>query len=489
MNIHVHVLVIFLLLTPLTLNCKILEVGVGKQYQSFQPAISAAVAGDTILIREGVYSGNSYRENLKGTPNNWVTILAAPKENVLFKGGGAAFYLVDVEYIRIDGLQFEDQTGNSISIDDGGSYDTPTHNIVIQNCTWISMNAPPGSNMIKMAGVDSFAIKNCTFLNGPTNGIGIDLVGCHYGVIEDNYFDKGGSYAIQAKGGCNDIDIQRNLFINSSDRTINVGGNTGTPYFRPLDADYEAKRVNVYANVFRGSKAPISFATAIDCEAINNTIINPTNWAFRILQETNDHKFVTCSNNTIQNNLIIIPTTGQPAFNIGPNTDAASFTISHNAWFNPNNPQWTPNTPTNENNRLIVDPEIQDTNGRPELMNIVNFSGKGVPKPTHGINGVTFESFDGRSIGAFSQKLHTFVFDATIDKIFASVSPNPVQNEMRFSGMLEAVECSIVDVRSHIVWKGTLTNTTILSVKDFPIGIYYVISNKNEVLARFVKIQ
>jgi hypothetical protein len=489
MNVIVHILLIFLLLAPLSLNSKILEVGVGKQYQTFQPALLSATAGDTILLREGIYIGNSYRENLKGTRNNWVTILAAPNENVIFRGGGAAFYLVDVEYIRIVGLQFEDQTGNSISIDDGGSYDTPTYNIVIENCTWLSMNAPAGSNMIKMAGVDSFAIISCTFLNGPTAGIGIDLVGCHNGSIYGNYFDKPGAYAIQTKGGSHDITIEGNMFINSSDRTINLGGNTGTPYFRPLDADYEAKRVNVFSNIFRGSKAPISFATATECKVINNTILNPTNWAFRILQETNDPKFVTCSNNTIQNNLIIMPTTGQPAFNIGPNTDAASFTISHNAWFNPNNPQWTPNTPTTENNRLIVDPEIQDTNGMPQLMNIVNFSGKGVPKPTHGINGISFESFDGRSIGAFSQKIHTSVFDATVDKLFASVSPNPVQNEIRFSGLLESEECSIVDVRSHIMWKGTLTNATVLSVKDYPVGIYSVVTNKNKVLARFVKIQ
>jgi len=481
-------LLIVLMITNYTVHTRILEVGQGKQFSIFQPALSVAIAGDTILLREGVYSGNSYRENLKGTSENWVTILAAPNENVVFRGGGAAFYLVDVEYIRINGLQFEDQTGNSLSIDDGGTYDTPTHNVVILNCTWLSMNTTGPSNMIKMAGVDSFSIYNCVFLNGPVNGIGIDLVGCHFGVIDDNYFDKSGSYAIQAKGGSNDIDINRNLFINSTDRTINIGGSTGTPYFRPLNADYEAKRVNVYSNVFRGSKAPITFATAIDCEVINNTILNPVTWAFRILQETSDTRFITCSNNTIKNNLIVMPTTGQPALNIGPNTDASSFSISHNAWFNPKNAQWMPNTPSNEPGRLLIDPEIIDSNGIPSFENIVNSSGINVIKPSHGFNNVSFDG-SSRSIGAYSQKIHTSVIDKSEWKSIISISPNPVNDEVRFSGLLAEEQYSILNVRMQKVWEGIVSNSSVISVANFPAGIYYIVSKNNSVVTRFVKIQ
>lgn len=469
------------------INAKTLEVGIGKQYQAFQPAILAANAGDSILMFEGTYSGNSYRENLQGSPNNWITIVSAPNQKVVFKGGGAAFYMVDVAYIRIEGLFFEDQTGNSISIDDGGSYETPSHNIVIKNCTWLSMNAPAGSNMIKMAGVDSFSIVNCVFLNGPVSGIGIDLVGCHEGSIERNYFDKTGAYAIQTKGGSHNITIQHNVFLNTTDRTINVGGNTGYPYFRPIDVTYEAKHIFIFANIFRGCKAPISFATAIECQAINNTILNPKSWAFRILQETSDTRFSTCANNTIKNNLIVMPTTTQPAFNIGPNTNPETFDISHNAWFNPNNPQWTPNTPTNENNRLIVDPEIQDTNGRPELMNIVNFSGRGVPKPTHGINGVAFESFDGRSIGAFSQKLHTSVFENTHTNISLTVYPNPATHSIGFDGEFNQLSCRIVNIQSQVVWEGLILSNYTLSISSLPQGIYFLLSEDNMLLDRFVK--
>lgn len=481
---------VFIILAFLTCSfvcSRTLEVGVGKQFTIFQAALLSATAGDTILIYEGTYTGNSFRENLKGTPNNWVTIMAAPNQNVVFEGGSAAFYIVDAEYLRISGLQFRDQTGNSISIDDGGSYETPTHNIIIENCTWLSMNAPPGSNMIKMAGVDSFSIQNCVFLNGPTNGIGIDLVGCHQGYITRNYFDKPGSYAIQTKGGCNDIDIERNVFINAIDRTINLGGNTGAPYFRPINADYEAKRVNVYSNIFRGSKAPISFATATNCKVINNTILNPTTWAFRILQETSDPKFITCSNNTIQNNLIVMPTTGQPAFNIGPNTDAASFTISHNAWFNPNNVEWIPNTPTNEPGKLLIDPEIKDSNGLPELMNLVNFSGKGVPKPTHGINGISFESFDGRSIGAFSQKIHTNILEGVVESTFISIYPNPTQEYIRFGDDLKNTKLKIVNLQSQTVWEGLVNVSTQVQVSSFAPGIYFLQSIDNTTLGQFIK--
>lgn len=476
-----------MLILPISVYGKVIEVGVGKQYQTFQPAILAANAGDTILMFDGTYSGNSYRENLQGTPKDWITIVSAPNQKVVFKGGGAAFYMVDVAYIRIVGLFFEDQTGNSISIDDGGSYETPSHNIIIENCTWLSMNAPAGSNMIKMAGVDSFSIVNCVFLNGPVSGIGIDLVGCHDGIIEKNYFDKTGAYAIQTKGGSHNITIQHNVFINTTDRTINAGGNTGYPFFRPIDVTYEAKHIYIYANIFRGCKAPISFATAIECQAINNTILNPKNWAFRILQETSDTRFSTCANNTIKNNLIVMPNTTQPAFNIGPNTNPSSFKISHNAWYNQENTKWIPNTPTNELGRLLIDPQIQDTNGLPLLENVVNFSGVGVAKPTHGINGIAFESGIGRSIGAFSQKINTNIFELIQESNELTVSPNPANHTIRLVGTYKNGKSKIYSVNSEVVWEGEISSTISIEISNFPKGIYFILSEENQMIGQFVK--
>ena len=43
---------------------------------------------------------------------------------------------------------------------------------------------------------------------------------------------------------------------------------------------------------------------------LNNTIVDPENWIFRILQETTtsgEHEFLPCGDNLVQNNLVYYP--------------------------------------------------------------------------------------------------------------------------------------------------------------------------------------
>jgi hypothetical protein len=53
----------------------------------------------------------------------------------------------------------------------------------------------------------------------------------------------------------------------------------------------------VIANVMEGSVAPLAFVGAVDSLAANNTIVNPTHWLIRILQETTtsgSYQFLAC---------------------------------------------------------------------------------------------------------------------------------------------------------------------------------------------------
>ena len=89
-----------------------------------------------------------------------------------------------------------------------------------------------------MSGVDFFEIRNCTFLNGAAGGSGIDMVGCHEGLIKSNRFEKQGSNSIQAKGCSKNIRIENNFFRNGGQRTLNLGGSTNLMLFRPIVARY-----------------------------------------------------------------------------------------------------------------------------------------------------------------------------------------------------------------------------------------------------------
>lgn len=331
-----------------------LEVGPGRQFDRLQATTALAKPGDTILIRGGVYSGGDIITGLKGTGLSWIVIKAAKNEQVVFRGGSNAFHLSDPEYVVIEGLIFEQQTANGVNIDDAGSFETPAHHIKIINCEWRNMNATGNNDELKMSGVDNFTIKNCRFLNGSKGGSIIDMVGCHRGLIEDNYFENGGSECVQAKGGSSDITIRGNRFYKGGQRAINIGGSTGLEFFRPIGTNYEASDIRVWSNIFIEGISPVAFVGAVRCEVVNNTIIRPEHYVVRILQETVRTEFQPCGQNIFRNNIIVLASTGQPAINIGNNTAPETFIFSNNLWYSPDFPAWTgPETPVKETGQIL----------------------------------------------------------------------------------------------------------------------------------------
>ncbi len=342
-------------------SSNILDVGVGWPYATLGAAAAVAIPGDTIQVHGGTYSGGELISNLQGTTSAWITIRAAAGDTVLYSGNTQAFQLSDPAYIRIQGLQFEKQTANGVNIDDAGTFDTPAHDIIIENCIWLSMGGTGNNDELKLSGVDNFTVQNCQFNNGK-DGAFVDMVGCHNGVLQDNICQNAGAKGpvFQTKAGSKNITIQRNRCINGGDRTMHIGGNTGTQYFRPQGADYEATNIYVYSNTFQGGNAPIVFSSSVYCEAVNNTINQPVNYALRILQD--DKRVQTCANNTFRNNIVIFTNTGD-AINIGPGTNAGSFVFSNDLWFNPNNLSWAgPNTPYTEPGQILnKDPMFSDS--------------------------------------------------------------------------------------------------------------------------------
>lgn len=332
-----------------------LEVGSGYPYNSLEEAAAEAVPGDTILIHAGTYDGGTFIGNLQGTSDSWIYILTAPGETVIYDGGTNAWQFTDAAYLEIRGFIFEHQTGNGLNFDDGGSYDTPAHHLLFADCQFRNINATGNNDLLKLSGLDHFEITNCIFLNGAAGGSGIDMVGCHDGIIKNNSFENLGSNSIQAKGGTSNIEITRNFFKNGGARAVNLGGSTGLQFFRPIDAPYESAELKVYSNIFIGSEAPVAFVGTINTEVVNNTIYLPTKWVLRILQETVDpDRFPPCGNNTFRNNIIYLDQRCSIECNIGPNTAPETFTFSNNLWYHVDNANWPgPNLPVNEPDNIV----------------------------------------------------------------------------------------------------------------------------------------
>ncbi len=329
--------------------------GDGYQYSTIEQAAEYAVPGDTIMVHTYVYQGGMTITGLKGNEDNYITIMAAPGAEAIISGGSSGIHFIDIAYVNIIGFKFRDQTGNGVNIDDGGSYDTPSHNIHIIDCQWLGMNATGNNDELKMSGVDVFTIKDCLFRDGSPGGSLIDMVGCHSGNIYHNEFINGGSNSIQAKGGSRNILITRNKFQNGGLRSINIGGSTGLEFFRPQGVSYEANRIIVLSNLFLHSQAPIAFVGATECHVENNTLIMPEKWAVRILQETTLPEFDPCGNNFFRNNIIYFNNAASAySFNIGPNTAPETFTISNNLWYNIDNANWSgPNQPVNDPDMIL----------------------------------------------------------------------------------------------------------------------------------------
>lgn len=345
-----------LILIPIIIYAKKITVGSSGDYTDLNTALTNAKPGDTVFLLSEKQKVNFYIQNIKGNNDNWITITSNPQNPAVFEGGSTAFQLSDVSYLIISNIIFSGQTANGLNIDDGGSYDTPTHSIIIENCTWLGMNASGNNDELKLSGVDNFEVRYCSFENGAAGGSIIDMVGCHQGKIYGNSFRNAGSNSIQAKGGCSDIDIFRNFFQDGGQRSINIGGSTGLQFFRPPDAKYEAKNIRVFSNQFRGSTAPIAFVGATKCTVANNLLYMPGRWLVRILQENTSAGFVLCSENVFANNICYFNNSAnnERGINIGSNTIPNTFDFPNNLWFNTDNTNWNgPNPAVNHYNTIL----------------------------------------------------------------------------------------------------------------------------------------
>ncbi|MHC4097480.1 MAG: right-handed parallel beta-helix repeat-containing protein [Planctomycetota bacterium] len=310
---------------------------------------------DSILLAPGEYRGGIYINNISGQADNPITIRGTdPKNRPVFSGGGSqAIHMADCSYITLANIKVQGYSANGINIDDGGSFETPSHHIVVENVTILNTGPTGNRDALKMSGVDKFVVKNCRFEGW--GGSGIDMVGCHSGKVTDCAFvgKKGYSQSngIQLKGGTAKVVVEKNLFKNAGHRSINLGGSTGLQFFRPKVGDYEATDITIAGNRFIGSMAPIAWVTARGGHVHHNTIILPEKWILRILQETKNTKFKPCHDGIFENNLVIYDSRINVFVNVGARTAPATFTFRENGWHQVNGDR-KPVLPAQEQNGI-----------------------------------------------------------------------------------------------------------------------------------------
>lgn len=333
---------------------------------ALRAALRQARPGTRILIAAGRYAPGVFLRDMHGTAAAPTVIEGEdPKNPPVFEGGGTAWQLSDCSYLTLRNLSVRGQRHNGINIDDGGTFDTPAHHLVLEDLRVAEIGPSGNFDGIKLSGVDDFVVRGCTVEGW--GGQAVDMVGCHRGVIEGCTFRgrKGFSQHTgpQAKGGSSDITIRRCLFVEAGGRAVQMGGSTGMAYFRPPGARYEAKNIRVEGCVFVGSDAPVAFTGADSSVFRYNTIYRPTRWILRILQETTAPGFVPCRRGRFEHNLIIFRRSELSTWvNIGPNTQPESFVFARNWWFCEDRPETSkPVLPATETGGVYgIDPKLAD---------------------------------------------------------------------------------------------------------------------------------
>lgn len=343
--------------------------------------------GARVLLAPGEYKGGISLSNLRGEPGKPVVIAAAEPENPpRFTGGGSGLHLVDPFHVELRGLEIRDCRDNGLNIDDGGRWNPAPRGIVLKGLRVSNIGPKGNHDGIKLSGITGIRVEDCVIENwGSGNGSGVDMVGCHDGVITGCLFrhhpetERTGGNGVQTKGGCDGIVIRGNRFEHAGLRALNVGGSTGFPFFRPpLErwpegaARYEAANITVEGNVITGSQASIAFVGVDGAVARFNTIIDPGKWFLRVLQETRDASFAPCRNAVFSDNLVVFRSDGWSTggVNIGSATAPETFRFERNHWWCADNPAASkPRLPSPERDGVYgVDPLLTvGEDGAPRL--------------------------------------------------------------------------------------------------------------------------
>lgn len=333
-----------------------------RSNEQLAAAIRQPRPGTTIFVAPGRYRGGLGSSRLRGTAAAPITIAAldSSRKPVLL-GGGDSLKLVDPAHVILRDIVIEGASGIGLHLDDGGTYETPGHDVQI-----IGVEVrDSGDQGIKMTGIDRLRMSGVLVQNwAGGGGCGINLIGCHDVVIEGsslvNLEDQGFG-GIQLKGGCSDVTVSGSRFVHCGTRAIQVGGATSVEAFRPSDQVFEACRVTIQNNVIVGSEASLSFVNSGEVHVVANTFYLPRNWVFRILQENNRSRMLPTQNADVTDNIIVFDPIGPfESVNVGRNTDPSTFRFARNWWYRRDRPQDSrPLLPSAEREGVYgVDPEF-----------------------------------------------------------------------------------------------------------------------------------
>jgi hypothetical protein len=298
-------------------------------------ALAAAKPGARILVAPGDYEG-FLASNVQGDARHGIVLAAEDRSKPpVFRGG---VQISAAAYLELRDLVIEGAPANGLNLDDGGTFETPAHHLLLHGLVVRDCGRGGNEDGIKLSGIDDFRLEECTVERWGRGGSAVDMVGCHRGAIEgctirDRETDTASS-GVQMKGGTSEIAIRGSRFEHAGTRAINAGGSTGLAYFRPKPEGFEARALVIEGCTFLGSEAPIAFVGVDGALVRWNTFYRPRKWFARILQETREPGFVACRGGKFTDNLVAyLASEIATPVNVGPGTAPETFEFARNWWY------------------------------------------------------------------------------------------------------------------------------------------------------------
>ena len=344
---------------------------------SLSAAIQNATPGVAVVVHAGTYNGGIYVSDVRGTETAPIWIGGAEGEATpVISGGNTGMQMSGLSWVVLHDLQVEGARDNGVNLDDQGSYndETVAHHVVVRGLSISDIGGDGNQDCLKLSGVRDIWVLDSAFsrCGGGISGSGVDMVGCHRVEIARNDFSDLSANAMQAKGGTSEVDFHWNTVRDAGERGVNMGGSTDFAYFRPplstAKTNTEASNIRVWSNIFEGSIAAVAYVGCVDCLVANNTIVDPTNWIGRILQETTSrdgYTFAEVQNGRFVNNLVYYDRSQLSThedFNIGPDTQPETFEFTTNLWYAHDQPsESAPTLPVKETGGISgEDPQFVD---------------------------------------------------------------------------------------------------------------------------------
>lgn len=464
---NIYLLLILVLIFNIKLNANI-HIGTGQQYENIEAACPFIKPGDTVFVHKGNYDKYQYYSGLKGTQIKNIYFRPFSDEEIEIGGG---WQFTSSEYLRFEKLNFRGNSnynGTLLHFDHGGDCNKLSNNIVLDSCSFSDVST---GNTIKFGGVANFWVSNCSFINNTSGAAGIAINESRNGSIYRCYFENIKTKAIQFKLGAMDMFVQANYFLNAGmeDAALKIGESGGKDFYCPDANQFHAKNIKVYSNIFIGGRTPFSIGLAENTEVINNTIIKPNNFVFRILSDEDEYF---SRNHSIINNIFYLDKTFYiNATSSAKNIEYWTIKVQDNLFYSVSQPNWKGPDPSGgeydaeeingvyfENN-LNADPkfiDLENNNFKLKDNSPALWRGFMVNNPRSDFRGRPFK--ENRALGAIESDT---VINVTNLSLYPKYSKNKVGDKITLYTFVEPIDAD----NQNIKW--TSSDTALAKVDNY----------------------